>query len=233
MIIALILSIFIDFILSIIIFVCSLNIESILSIKKNDESTNELIQNLIDKHSINVSFSLANFIIFIVLDIIFIIYLCHKKYKDCKKENIFIFHLNYQKYKDCFKNIFNKIKLCRNKGNEENRIQNVNNYKNSETDLNKKNEYNRIKIDFNNNIPLNSEDIPINKVNIKNKILNEKNSNNHLENEKSVDENIVVKEEKKNTIYKSKTFGSSITDISFEEKNNDNMPAKQPKKKYL
>ena len=57
MIIALILSIFIDFILCIIIFVCSINIESILSIKKNDEFTNELIQNIIDEHSINVSFS--------------------------------------------------------------------------------------------------------------------------------------------------------------------------------
>ena len=76
-----IINFFIYFILCIIIYICSLNIELILCIKAGDEFTNELIQILIDEHSINISFSLANIIIFVIIALIGIIYLACKKCK--------------------------------------------------------------------------------------------------------------------------------------------------------
>ena len=77
-------------------------------------------------------------------------------------------------------------------------------------------------------MPLNSDNIPIKEESINNQISNDINSNNNLKNNISVDGKIVVKEEKKEKFYKSKTFTSIKTNIySLGEEYNDSMPSKE------
>ena len=83
LIIIIILNFCIDLILSIIIYICSLEIKTKLNIKGNDEYTNELIQSLIDYHSINAIFSLVNIIIFVFIVLFSFIYLGYIKRKKC------------------------------------------------------------------------------------------------------------------------------------------------------
>ena len=196
-----IVSFFIDFFLFIIIFICSLNIKLILSIKSSDEFTNELIQILIDEHSINFSLSLANIIISVIMAIIGITYLARKKcnvlYEKIK--------LVPKKCKDFYKKIKNKFSP--NEKNNKKKSQYSKDYKISEKDFKEKNECNNknklnvIKINDFKNTPLNSENISIKEESIKNQISNDINSNNNFINNISFDEEIVVKEKKiKNSI---------------------------------
>ena len=228
MIILIIVSFFIDFILCIIILIYSLNIEYILCIKASDKFTNELIQILIDEHSINFSFSLANVIIFVIIAIIGITYLARKKCKVLYEK----IKLAPKKCKDFYKKIKNKFSP--NEKNNKKQRQDFKDYKISGTDFNEKNECNNknklnaAKIDVFNNAPLNSDNISIKEEIFDNRISNDINSNNNLKNNISVDEKIVVKEEKNKEFYKSKTITSKKTNIySLEEEYNDSMPSKE------
>ena len=191
MIIVIIISFFIDFILCIIILICSLNIELILCIKASDEFTNELIQILIDEHSINFSFSLANIIIFVIIAIIGITYLARKKCKVLYEK----IKLTPKKCKDFYKKI--KIKISPNEKNNKKQSKNFKDYKisvfNEKNEYNKKNELNLTKIVVINNTPLNSDNISIKEETINNQISNDISSNSHLKNNLSVDEKIVAK----------------------------------------
>ena len=223
-----IINFFIYFILCIIILICSLNIELILCIKASDEFTNELIQIFIDKHSINFSFSLANIIIFVIIALIGITYLAREKCKVLYEK----IKLAPKKCKDFYKKIKNKFSP--NEKNNKKQRQDFKDYKISGTDFNEKNECNNknklnaAKIDVFNNAPLNSDNISIKEEIFDNRISNDINSNNNLKNNISVDEKIVVKEEKNKEFYKSKTITSKKTNIySLEEEYNDSTPSKE------
>ena len=221
-IIFIIVSFFIDFILCIIIFICSLNIKLILSIKSSDEFTNELIQILIDEHSINFSFSLVNIIIFLIIAIIGITYLARKKCKVLYEK----IKLAPKKCKDFYKKIKNKFSP--NEKNNKKQSQYSKDYKISKKDFNKKDERNNknklnvTKIIDSKNTPLNSDNISIKEESINNQISNDINSNNNLQNSISFDEKISVK------FYKSKTTISKKTNFSsLQEEYNDSMPSKE------
>ena len=222
MIIFIIVSFFVNFILCFIILICSLNIQLILCIKASDEFTNELIQILIDEHSINFSFSLANIIIFLIIAIIGITYLARKKCKVLYEK----IKLAPKKCKDFYKKIKNKFSP--NEKNNKKQSQYSKDYKISKKDFNKKDECNNknklnvTKIIDSKNTPLNSDNISIKEESINNQISNDINSNNNLQNSISFDEKIAVK------FYKSKTTISKKTNFSsLQEEYNDSMPSKE------
>ena len=127
-----------------------------------------------------------------------------------------------------------KNKISPNDKNNKEQRQDFKDYKISGIDFNEKNECNNknklkaTKIAIFNNMPLNSDNIPIKEESINNQISNDINSNNNLKNNISADGKIVVKEEKKEKFYKSKTFTSIKTNIySLGEEYNDSMPSKE------
>lgn len=89
-------SFFIFFILCIIIYICSLDIQSKLDIKGNDQYANDLIKNLIDDYSINISFSMVDIIVLVIFLVFGLIFLGYLIWEKCLKKDEDYDDLAYQ-----------------------------------------------------------------------------------------------------------------------------------------
>ena len=104
-----ILSFYIDFILCIIIYICSSDINSKLDIRDNDDYSNKLIEKLLDHYSINSIFSLINIIFCFPATIALIVGVMIIRKKCLKKDNKLEKNNENNSKENAQKNFENKI----------------------------------------------------------------------------------------------------------------------------